>query len=513
MIRAMRLVALALSVLVTGCATLTPQPVRFRILQINDVYKIEGLQSGQLGGMARIRTLREQLGSDGTAVFVVHAGDALYPSIMSRYLEARPMIDVMNLLDGDAELFDPALIVTFGNHEFDNKDVSVLPRRLAESKFPWVSTNVLRCAPECDRRFPGVEETIVREVDGLRIGFFGVTLPLKKPDMQSTPVKEAARAAVANLKREGAQVIVAITHQDKADDFALVREVPGIDLVIGGHDHMFMQRQVEGTWVTKADADAKSVVVYDVVVPPNGRPRTVPLRVVLDETIPKDEQVQARVDEWLARLAQPDALGPNEVIARTKNLLEGVEPAIRGRETALGNVIADAILERMKTDVAVIGGGSIRINDDIVPGPITKYDMEGIFNYKNKLVAFRVTGQQLLDMLRNSVSKADDASGRFLQVSGMKFTYRKAGDAFTVEPSDVEIGGRPLDVNATYTVASTDYLYMQGHVEDGYMLFATDATRPPKVSEDMPDFRTVVEQYIRERRVIETNVEGRITRR
>ncbi|HYH06121.1 MAG TPA: bifunctional UDP-sugar hydrolase/5'-nucleotidase [Thermoanaerobaculia bacterium] len=509
----MRLVALVLAFLLTGCATMAPQPVRFRLLQINDVYKVEGLQSGRLGGMARIRTLREQLESDGTPVFIVHAGDALYPSVMSKYLEARPMIDVMNLLDGDAELFDPALLITFGNHEFDNKDVSVLPRRLAESKFPWVSTNVLRCAPECDRRFPGVEETIVREVDGVRIGFFGLTLPLKKPDMQSTDVKEAARAAVANLRREGARVIVAITHQERVDDLALVRDVPGIDFVIGGHNHMFMQTRIDGTWITKADADAKSVVVYDVVVPPDGRARAVPLRVVLDETIPKDEQVDARVQEWLVRLAQPEVLGPNENIATTKNLLEGVETAIRGRETALGNLITDAVRARMGTDIAVINGGSIRINDDIVPGPITKYDMEGIFNYKNKLVAFRVTGQQLLDMLRNSVSQADDAAGRFLQVSGMEFSYRKVGEGYVVEPRDVEIGERMLDVNATYTVASTDYLYLHGADEDEYMLFATDATRPPKVSEDMPDFRTTVEEYIRARGKVDVNVEDRIVRR
>lgn len=509
MIRAMRVLAFAAAFLLTACTTFQPQPVRFRILQINDVYKIEGLQGGELGGMARIRTLREQLEADGTAVFVVHGGDALYPSVMSKYLEARPMIDVMNLLDGDAQLFDPALIVTFGNHEFDNKDVSVLTRRLQDSKFPWVSTNTLRCAPECDKRFYGVEEMIVREVDGVRVGFFGVTLPIKRAYVQTTDVTKAARAAVSNLRRAGARVVIAVTHQNLGEDMQLVRDVPGIDVVIGGHDHVFLQEQVEGTWITKADADARSVVVYDVVLD-NGTTTATPRRVMLDASVEKDPAVDARVQEWLERLTKE--LGGNETLGTTKYLLEGVEPAIRGRETALGNLITDAVRARMGTDIALINGGTIRINDDIPPGPITRYDMEGIFYYTNKLVAFRVTGQQLLDMLRNSVSQADLADGRFLQVSGMKFSYRKEGNSYIVEPRDVEIGGRMLDVNATYTVAATDFTYLQGN-EDGYTIFASDATRPPKVSTDDPDFRATVEQYIRERGTLETNVEGRIVRR
>ncbi|MGZ5441862.1 MAG: hypothetical protein ACXW5U_02180 [Thermoanaerobaculia bacterium] len=86
-----------------SCATVPPQSTlteatrpaaRFKILQINDVYKIEGLESGKTGGLARVRTLRKHLESDGTPVLVLHGGDVIYPSVMSKYLEARPMIDV-----------------------------------------------------------------------------------------------------------------------------------------------------------------------------------------------------------------------------------------------------------------------------------------------------------------------------------------------------------------------------------------------------------------------------------
>lgn len=496
----------------TACATFDPPPTRFKILQLNDVYKIEGLAGGTSGGLARVRSLREQLESDGSPVLVLHGGDVLFPSVASKYLDAKQMIDVMNLLDGDATAFDPALIVTFGNHEFDPRDPNLLPSRIAESQFQWIATNTMKCssAETCEGQYDKTERYIVRDIDGTRVGIFGVLYPLEKPYAKTTDVKAAARTAVETLRGQGARVIVAVTHQDMPDDEQLVREVDGIDVVIGGHDHLFLQSRVDGTWITKADADAKSVIVYDITVPSRGPIRTAPLRVVLDTTVPKDEAVDARVQQWMATLSTK--LGGNETLAMTKNLLEGVEPAVRGRETALGNLLADAARAQMGTDVAVVNGGGIRINDDIPPGPITRYDMEGIFYYANGLVAFRATGQQLLDMLRNSVSRVDAGDGRFLQVSGLRFSYGKRNGAYTVDAADVEVGGRPLDVNATYTIATSDYMYERG-TEDNYEIFS-DANRPPKVNQEQEaDFRKTVEEYLRKAGTVDVDIEGRIVRK
>lgn len=504
--------------LLSACATVpqTPQPARFKILQINDVYKIEGLEGGASGGLARVRTLRKHLESDGTPVLVLHGGDALYPSVMSKYLEARPMIDVMNLLDGDAAASDPHLIATFGNHEFDKGDDRIVTARLRESQFRWVASNTLHCtAGTCDKNWsavaPTVHETILLDVDGTRVGLFGLLLPLSRSYVKSTDTLTAARASVASLRKNGARVVIAVTHQDMPDDAALARDVPGIDVVIGGHDHLFMQRRVGDVWVTKADADAKSVVVYDITVPASGAIRTAPVRVTLDTTVPRDPMVDERVRHWVSQLAT--TLGGNEVIGTTRNLLEGIEPAVRGRETALGNLLTDAARARMNTDIAFIGGGGIRINDNIPPGPITRYDMEGVFFYDNTLVSIPLTGAQLLDILRNSVSRADSGDGRFLQVSGLRFSYRKEGDRFVVDPVDVTVGGAPLDPDRRYTATTTSFLHERG-TEDDYALFA-EATRPPRISDDTPDFRKTVESYIRALPggVVTTGVEGRIVRR
>jgi len=255
--------------------------VRFTILQINDVYKIEGLLGGRLGGLARVRTLRKRLEAEGRPVLVLHAGDLLFPSVMSKYLRAAPMIRVLNLLDGNPVAFDPDLFVVFGNHEFDDRDPGVLLGRLAQSDFSWVSSNVryrtVKAAPgePLSARLANVHDVVVRDVAGFPVGIFGLTTDAQPRDYVAydygLPERHAAvERALERLKSGGARVFLGLTHQDLEDDERLAREFPAVAIVIGGHEHFFLQRKIGSTWITKADADARTAVVHDVRVAPDG---------------------------------------------------------------------------------------------------------------------------------------------------------------------------------------------------------------------------------------------------
>jgi len=505
----------------------------FKILQINDVYKIEGLVGGTVGGLARVRTIRKQLERDGTPVLLMHAGDALFPSVMSKYLAAQPIVRVMNVLDGDPAAFDPRMIVTLGNHELENADPLYALGRLAQSDFRWVASNVYYChGGKCDetfaKRVPTMSDTIVMDIGGARVGIFGLTVDSGTSDYfridftDRTARYAAARKAIRELRKKGAQVIIGLTHEDFDEDVALANQFPGITLIVGGHDHLYGQRTAGSTLITKADADAKSVIVWDVRVPKSGKAAVTATRVMVDETIENDPDVAKEVATWQAALAKK--LGPNDEIGLTKNLLEGVEPAVRGRETALGNFLADVARDTMQADVGLMNGGGIRINDDIPPGPVRKYDMEGIFYYGNVLVDFDVTGAQLLDMLRNSVSRVDAGDGRFLQVSGIRFKYH-AGGAVNAEEVEVRRRGesdyRPLDLAAAYRVGTIQYLYDRG-AGDGYTLFDPSNPDKPKLLRDVNepgyaakyDYRTATEAIIvaLPDKTITTAIEGRIVR-
>ena len=112
---------------------------------INDVYRIEGVDGGKAGGLARVRALRGELEREHPDLLLLHAGDLLFPSFASRMYKGEQMIAVLNALDGDPRAFDPRMFVTFGNHEFDKRkleDAGVLAERVERVAVPagWAAT-------------------------------------------------------------------------------------------------------------------------------------------------------------------------------------------------------------------------------------------------------------------------------------------------------------------------------------------------------------------------------------
>ncbi len=469
---------------------------RFTILQVNDVYKIEGLEGGRLGGLGRIRALRRDLEAEGP-VLVLHGGDALYPSVMSKFLDAKPMVECLNLLDGDPAAFDPRLFVVFGNHEFDPPAPFILIDRLKQSDFSWLSSNIyFRPEPGArpepfHRRFKNVRHSVVLDVAGLKVAIFSITVDDSPRDYlhydyalgdDGEGVRNAVvRATLAGLEEQDPDVIVALTHQEMSEDKRLARDFPEIDLVVGGHDHLAQLAWVGDTLITKADADAKTAYVIEVDARDPAGVATTARRVALDESVEPDPEIQKTVAVWLERLAAkvPDF---DTVYGTTEHRLGGEEPLLRGGESAMGNWLTDVLRETLATDVAVIHGGSIRINDNVpAGGQITGEHLEGIFYFGGDAVSFEVSGRELLELLRNSVSKVDLGDGRFLQVSGLRFRYRAAGEPgqrrFQVEPEWVEVRRRgdaeyrPLDLAATYTMATVEYLWKYGS-RQGFELFS-----------------------------------------
>jgi 5'-nucleotidase len=517
-----------------------PSEAWFTILQINDVYKIEGLERGRIGGLARVRTLRKRLEAEGRPVLLLHAGDLLFPSVMSKYLRAQPMIRVLNLLDGDPAAFDPNMFVVFGNHEFDDRDPGTLLGRVAQSDFAWLSANTryrsVATAPgdPFSSRLVNVHDVIVKEVGGTRIGIFGLTIDAQPRDYVAydydLPARRiATEKALAKLRAGGARAVVALTHQDLDEDVRLAREFPAVGLVVGGHEHFFLERKVGRTEITKADADAKTAIVHDVRIAGDGTLSDSFRKVSLGPDVDKDAAVDGEVQAWLKELATvvkaQTGRDLQEVVGETENLLEGVEPAVRGRETALGNFLTDVLRDRMKTDLGFINGGAIRINDDIPPGPIRNYDLEGIFYFDNQVVSFEITGAELLDLLRASVSKVHAGHGRFLQVSGIRFRYHVGGTreepVYTIDAADVEVaprgasGWQPLDLGHRYSAASLDYLWENGY-RDGYELFSKGrgGTSPKRLDSGALPWRAMTEEAIRAlpARRVTSKVEGRIVR-
>jgi 2',3'-cyclic-nucleotide 2'-phosphodiesterase (5'-nucleotidase family) len=516
---------------------------RFTILQINDVYKVEGIERETVGGLARVRALRRSLEKEGWPVLMLHAGDFLFPSVMSKFLQARPMVRCLNLMDGDEKAFDDHLVVTFGNHEFDDKSPDLLQARILDSDFRWVTSSILfrkgegGLAQPPSQRFKNVSEDLVVDLAGIRVGILGVTVPGEdRPwvDYRYGSRSRLVREALARLGDQGAQVLIALTHQDFEEDIRLAEEFPELDLIVGGHDHTSFQERVGHTWITKADADAKSAIRIDVAVLEDGSVLAAPEKIDLGAKAPKDHAMQAAVQQAREELGQVYEKEKGKKLttafATTEELLEGVEPAVRGRETALGNLLADSIRERMKTRVAFVNGGAIRINDNIPQkGSITLEDLEGIFYFDNNLVSFNLTRAELLRILRTSISQVERGSGRFLQVSCIRFRYRLDHSAdppiHQVDLEDVWIcpEGNPhapasewlplAEAPEPISVGTIEYLWKNGYKE-GYELFAAGkGGKSPGLTspKDPIDWRKEFEKTL-QGKVVKPQVEGRIQR-
>ncbi len=556
-------VAVALAALVSGCAgsppaakvppaeSAAPAATGFTILQINDTYKIEGLRAGAEGGLARVRTLRKELESAGRPVLMLHAGDFLFPSVMSKYLAGVPMIDALNLLDGD-EGKDEHFFVTLGNHEFDNPDSRVLFDRIAQSKFDWISSNVMIAAAEGDNgvgdarftplagRFPNVKDHVVLELGGIRVGIFGLTLDdQRRPWVEYGYDLEQRKALIArvlaDLEREGAEFVVGLTHQEVEQDEWLAREFGArIDWIVGGHEHVALTRKVGRTTITKADADAKSAYRIDVRRADDRGTSSEKIvagssLIELGAEVPVDPDLIREVATSLVTLASTVEKKTGrrllDVVATTEHLLEGTEPTIRGRETALGDLLCDILRERLGADLAFVNGGAIRVNDDVpAGGDLRVYELEGIFYYDDKPVVFELTGREILGLLEKSVSQATLGHGRFLQVAGLRFRYEVAPDGKTrVDAADVTVrpaGGTefsPLELDRRYRAATLTYTWRNGY-RDGYPLFSAGAgdggTSPALLEKPDVSWRTLTEEALvaLPGRRITTALDGRIVR-
>ena len=502
MIRARRpFLPILVAGLLAGCVAREPDrpPVRLTFLQFNDHYVLEPAdRAGQKGGMARIATLVARTRQESPHTLLALAGDTISPSIMSAVLRGEQMIAAWNQLGLD--------VATFGNHEFDFGPPTLLAR-MRESRFAWVSSNVLDRAT--GQPFGGARATHVVERDGVAVGFFGLTVADTPQTSSPGPGVEfrdpiaTARGAVANLRTGRRPIVVAVTHQDMPADERMAREVPGIHLVIGGHEHDPLENLVGETLITKAGADGVFVVRIDLQATRDGKVLARQHRFIpITPELPEDPAMAALVARYQGRLSE--ALDVR--IGETRVPLDARNAALRTSETNAGNLVTDVMRSRLQADVALMNGGGIRGNQLVPAGALTRRDINALLPFLNVLVMLEVPGKVLLEVLERSVSVYPRESGGFLQVSGLSFVFdpaRPPGQRVL----RVVVGGEPLDPERRYKLATNSYTAGGG---DGYAMLAT--AKPLVFPEDGPGLAETLLDAIERAGVIAPATEGRITR-
>lgn len=465
--------ALALGCSPTLQTQATPETVRINLLHLNDVYQFTPMDQGRVGGIARVATLRKRLLAEAPHTLTLFAGDTLAPSVESssevdgKQLQGQQMIDAWNALGVD--------YAVPGNHDFDFGD-AVLRERIKASRFPWLASNIFD--NHTGKPFDGTLPYQLIQLSGVKVGLFGLLLPeteVSSSVSQDTNIRDicaTAKPIVSRLRKEGATVLIALTHLEVAQDRELARCAP-VDVIIGGHEHERTEDRSTGVPIFKVTADAVELgqVSLDVDTK-TGKVRQLSWQVhPITSELPEDPAFLASMTKYaplIADLSQP--------VGKTPVPLDARKTAVRSQETNLGSLVADALRQAAGTDIALVNGGAIRGDTVFRAGELTRREMLSLFPYRDQLVRLQVTGAVLQAALENAVSKSaeDPEPGRFLQISGLRFAFdpsKPKGQRVLC----VTVGGKPLSPSAKYSLATPGFV---ASGKDGYEMFRNLPTTP-----------------------------------
>jgi 2',3'-cyclic-nucleotide 2'-phosphodiesterase (5'-nucleotidase family) len=485
--------------LALGIGAAAADPVVLKIVHFNDLDRMD--EDEGKGGVARLATVVEEVRAANPHVLVTHGGDSISPSLLSGFDQGAHMIDLFNTLGIDA--------MAVGNHEFDFGP-EVLAERIAEAQFPMLSNNALE--PD-GSLIDGVTESLMVEVGDYKVGVFGLTTASTAVKSSPAPITFAdpvatAESMAAKLRAAGADLVVAVAHADRREDNELIRVAP-VDLVLSGDDHDLRVAYDGRMALVESGSQAEFVSVITLTmdtVEGSSGPSFV--------WEPSFELINTAAVEPNARLAEAvqgylDKLSAelDIEIGTTEVPLDSRRTTVRAQESALANLIADAMRGAVGADVAITNGGGIRADRTYDAGTVlTRRDIQSELPFGNKTILIEVSGADLRAALENGVSEVEDGGGRFPHVSGLTFSYdasKPVGERVT----DIRVGDAPLEDAATFKLATNDFM---GDGGDGYAMFIDkpriiDANAGGLMAQQVID-------YIDTAGSVAPAVEGRITR-
>lgn len=506
---------------------------QLNILHINDFHsRIESInkfdstcsaeEEGKkecFGGAARLKTAIDQRRQalSGQNVLLLNAGDNFQGSLFYTTYKGAAEAEVLNAMKFD--------VMTVGNHEFDDSEDG-LATFLDKVQFPVISANVL--AGDGSKLGDRIKPSLVLDVGGQKIGIVGAvtndTEELSSPGPKVLIADDVASitAAVQDLKAQGINKIIALTHVGYPRDLSAIAKIPDVDVVVGGHSHSLLSNtdpKAEGPYPTLVDnpggykvpvVQAASyskylgdlVVDFDdagVVKSAKGDP------ILIDSSFTPDPALTARI----AELAKPIEDLRKKVIGASEGPIEGDRTICRVQECSMGNLVADAMLDRTKSQgvqIAIQNGGGLRASID--GGEVTQGEVITVLPFQNTLATFQLTGADVVKALENGVSQIDQGAGRFAQVAGLKYSFDVSKPVGS-RVSDVQVKDGDnfvaIDPAKTYGVATNNFMRAGG---DGYSIFETAGKNAYDFGPDLAD---VTVGYLTAHNPYKPYTDGRVT--
>ena len=284
------------------------------------------------------------------------------------------------------------------------------------------------------------------------------------PNLIYRSASETARRLIPELRAQGAQIVIALTHMREPNDLKLAETTPPglIDLILGGHDHYYAHHYVNGVHVLRSGTDFKQLSYIEARRKEDGQPGwdfDIVRRNVVRE-IPEDKTSIELVEKLTSTLKHK----LEKPIGYTSVPLDGRFTTVRTRESNLGNFVCDLIRHYYSADCSIMAAGTIRGDQIYPPGVLQLKDIMNCFPFEDPVVVLRVRGKHLLAALENGVSLVPALEGRYPQVSNIQFQYDPS------RPVDsrilwAKVNDEPLKPENEYTLATRGYM---GRGKDGY---------------------------------------------
>lgn len=429
------------------------------ILHTNDVHsKVDGTT-----GYASVKGWKDYLAGEGADVLVLDAGDALHGYPIANLSRGENIVEIMNAVGYTA--------MTPGNHDFNYGTARLI--ELSEMmEFDLLSANFTDMAGAAVFAASGLYEA-----GDATVGIVGVSTPetatkTNPLNVEGYKFNEATmvslvQAEIDKVAAGGADYVVVLGHlgtDEESEPYRstdVIGQLTGLDIFIDGHSHTVWEtgtvvKDKAGNDVLLAQTGTQGASIGEIVIKGDT------ITATLIKEAKDDAAVKALIDANKLEI-QPML---DAVVAKTAIKLDGNrDPGVRTMETNLGDLAADALKYVSGADVALTNGGGIRTSVDI--GDITYGELNAVFPFGNLVVTIDITGADLLAALEHGTKAAPAAAGSFPQVAGMSYEIHTYKTENRIQ--NVRINGMPLDLTATYSLATNDFMQVGG---DGYTMFA-----------------------------------------
>lgn len=425
------------------------------------------LAGRRVGGLDRVATIVKRVRTEVGArkVLLLDGGDTIGDTLIAARTEGRAIISAMNAIGYDA--------MVVGNHEPDFGR-QALVERMREARFPVLAANIVNS--ETGKSFATPYRIL--DVNGVRVGVLGLSYPntaltTARKNVASLAFRdgiETAREFVPRLRKEGAAIVIVLTHLGLSSDEQLARQVPGIDVIVGGHSHNRLRqaRRVGETLIVQAGAHGSDVGRLDLEID-NGRvvAHRRDLILVDNARVAADPEIAALIKSSLEPLERDMKQGIGkaaQTITRAQTI-GGEEPKPRDEQSPADSLFADIVRSATATDIAILPGVGYGVA--LAPGPIRAADLRNLIPHDSKIVTMTLTGAQIREILEQSLENTytqdrQTKVGGLAQVSGLVFVYRPDA-AKGSRLRDVRVSGNALETGREYRVATNSMLAEGGH--------------------------------------------------